>query len=132
MFEGSDWFDIEDLLARHKNERDAETQRRQALGEYRAARDRIIEGGKGKIRAVLEDREAEKVQELETNTWELQEQESSCAEQPRPVFKGIIERSFALINDKLCQPTPCANEKAIAPIPGMKCTSPQGGEAQEG
>lgn len=45
-FEGCDWFDIEDLLTRYRNKRDAETQRLQMFEEHCAMRDRLIEGGK--------------------------------------------------------------------------------------
>ncbi len=41
------------------------------------------------------------IQEQETTTWDLQKQEALGVGQPQPVFKGVVERFFALDNDKL-------------------------------
>ncbi len=100
-FEGCNWFDIEDMMARHMSERAAKTRIHQLQIEHRAMRDRIIEEAQRRLSEVRENRAAEKVQEREMNTWEFQGQEAPGAEQSHPIFKGIVERIFALDNDKL-------------------------------
>jgi putative transposase len=101
QFAGCDWFDIEDLVAIHMSERASAAQIRQLQEKHREKQDRIIEGVRRRMTEVLEDRAGEKVQEREMSTWDLHGQEAPGAGQPHPVFKGLIERTFALDNDKL-------------------------------
>jgi len=100
-FEGCDWFDIEDMIARHMIPTAIDTQNRQRRTELQALRDRIIEGARSKTNEALDDHAAEIGQERETGTRDFQEQAASGIGHSQPVFKGVVERFFALDNEKL-------------------------------
>jgi len=100
-FEGCDWFDVEDVMERHRNEMDAETKRRQMFRELCAAQDHISDEGKRGLRKVLEDHRAEKEQEQKSITRDFQESEAPSVGHSHSTFKGFIERTFAQDNDKL-------------------------------
>jgi len=123
IFEGCDWFDIEDLVALCMGERDAAVKQiRQMRVKHRVMQNRFIEEAQRKISEVREHCAAEKVLERETNTWDVQKQETPEAEHSHPVFKGAIERFFALLNDELSNCSDLlpssSNEDAIALTPG--------------
>jgi hypothetical protein len=101
MFKGCDWFDIEEMIAHSKILMTTDKRDRQRRVELIAMRDRIIEEAQRRMGEVRENRTAEKVQEREMNTWDVQELAASDTGQSQPVFKGLVERFFALDNDKL-------------------------------
>jgi putative transposase len=102
-FKGCDWFDIEDMIA-HRTIRMATDKRdRQRRVELIPLRDLIIEEALREMGEAPGELVAEKGQERVNPTGDFQEQAASGAEQPQPVFKGAIERFFALYNKELFQ-----------------------------
>ena len=102
-FKGCDWFDIEDLIV-HRTIRMATDKRdRQRRVELIPLRDLIIEEVLREMGEAPRDCETEKEQEREKSTRAFQEQTASGLGQPQPVFKGAIERLFALYNEELFQ-----------------------------
>lgn len=102
-FEGCDWFDIEDMIARRTIRTAIDMRNSRRRIELLAWRDRIMEEARHETGEAPGDRVAEKGQERESATRDFQEQVASRTEQPQPVFKGVVERLFALDNDKLVQ-----------------------------
>lgn len=101
-FEGCDWFDIEDMVARHMIPMATDMQNRQHRAKLQALRDRIIEEALSTTNEGHDDHAARIGQERETGPRDFPEQASTdVVGQPRPVFKGVAERLFALNRDKL-------------------------------
>lgn len=100
-FEDCDWFDIEDMIARHIMQRANATQNRQRRIKLQALQDCITEETQNKTSEALEDHAAQIEQKRKTDIQDVQEQAASGTEQPQPVFKGVVERFFALDHDKL-------------------------------
>ncbi len=102
-FEGCDWFDIEDMIARRTIRTATDMRDSRHRVELPALRDRIMEEARHETGKAPGDRVAEKGQERETATQDFQGQAAPSAGQPQPVFKGVVERLFALDKDKLFQ-----------------------------
>ena len=100
-FEGCDWFDIEDMIAQRTIRTATDTQNLQRRAELQALRDRIIEEARNKTNEALDDHAAQIGQERETGTRDFQERASLDVGQSQPVFKGVVERLFALDHNKL-------------------------------
>ena len=100
-FEGCDWFDIEDMIKRHMIQTATDTWNLQRRVELQALQDRIIEEARHEMGEAPRDRAAEQGQERETATRDFQEQAAPGIGQTQPVFKGVVERFFALDNDEL-------------------------------
>jgi len=100
-FDGCDWFDIEDMIAHTTIRMTTDILIRQHSVELQVLTDRIMKEARHEMGEAPGDLAAEKVQEREKPTWAIQEQAASGARRPKPVFKGLVERHFALDNDKL-------------------------------
>ncbi len=100
-FEGCDWFDIEDMIAYRTIRTATDIRNRQRRVELQALRDRIIEEAQHGMGEAPRDRAAEQGQERKPDTRDFQGQATPDAGHSQPVFKGVVERFFALENDKL-------------------------------
>lgn len=100
-FEGCDWFDIEDMIAHRTIRTATDIPNRQRRVELQALRDRIIEEARHETSEALEGRAAEIGQKRNTDNRDFQEQAASGTGHSQPVFKGVVERYFALDHDKL-------------------------------
>jgi hypothetical protein len=103
-FKGCDWFDIEDMIAAHRQVRMIIDKRnRQRRVKLMALRDLIIEDALRDMGTAPGDYETEKGQEREKSTRAFQEQTASGRGHPQSAFKGAIERFFAHYNEELFQ-----------------------------